>query len=79
MNDEYVGTTPVQYRDTKIVGSTTSVKITKEGYKDVNTYISRDEEVDAGAIIGGLFTWIPFLWTMKYKPVHTYEMSPVDE
>ena len=30
-----------------------------------------------GAIIGGLFVWLPFLWTMKYKPTHTYEMIPL--
>ena len=74
LNGELVGTTPYTHQDTKIVGSTTTVKLEKEGYDPLNTAFSRDEDVDVGAIIGGLFVWIPFLWTMKYKPTHTYEL-----
>ncbi len=76
MAGENVGVTPYLYEDTKIVGSTTSIKIEKDGYETFNTILSRNEEVDVGAIIGGLFVWIPFLWTMKYKPEHTYELIP---
>jgi hypothetical protein len=76
LNDEPVGTTPYIHRDTKIVGSTTTVKLEKEGYDPLNTSFSRDEEVDVGAIIGGLFVLVPFLWTMKYRPIHTYELTP---
>ncbi len=76
LNGESVGKTPYSHTDTKIVGSTTTVKLEKEGYEPLNTSFSRNEEVDVGAIIGGLFVWIPFLWTMKYKPIHTYELSP---
>ena len=77
LNGEPVGVTPYQHRDTKIVGSTTDVRLEKEGYETVNTWFSRDEEADAGAIIGGIFLFFPFLWTMKYKPVHSYEMRPL--
>lgn len=73
-----VGNAPYSMTDTKIVGSTTTVKIEKEGYETLNTIISRDEEADVGAIIGGLFIWVPFLWTMKYKPLHYYELEPTD-
>ena len=76
LNGEPMGTTPHIHRDTKIVGSTTTVKLEKEGYDPLNTSFSRDEEVDVGAIIGGLFVLVPFLWTMKYKPTHTYELTP---
>ena len=76
LNGESVGATPYTHTDTKIVGSTTRVTLKKEGYETLNTAFSRDEEVDVGAIIGGIFVWIPFLWTMKYKPTHTYELSP---
>jgi len=75
LNGEPVGTTPYTHRDTKIVGSTTTVKLEKEGYAPLNTSFSRDEEVDVGAIIGGVFVLVPFLWTMKYKPTHTYELT----
>ncbi|MBW3129179.1 PEGA domain-containing protein [Hymenobacter profundi] len=77
LNGEPVGVTPYQHRDTKIVGSTTDVRLEKEGYETVNTSFSRDEEADAGAIIGGIFLFFPFLWTMKYKPAHSYEMRPL--
>lgn len=77
LNGEPVGKTPYLHTDTKIVGSTTTVRLEKEGYRPFHTSFSRDEAVDVGAIIGGLFVWVPFLWTMKYKPSHTYEMIPL--
>ncbi|QCR21290.1 PEGA domain-containing protein [Pontibacter sp. SGAir0037] len=79
LDGEPVGETPYTHRDTKIVGSGTSVKLEKEGYETFNTYFSRDEEVDVGAIVGGFFFLVPFLWTMKYKPTHTYELKPISE
>ena len=75
INGEAVGTTPYTYSDTKIVGSTNHVRLTMEGYEDLYTYFSRNEEADAGAIVGGIFVLVPFLWTMKYKPTHTYELT----
>lgn len=76
LNGEPVGTTPYSHTDTKIVGSTTMVRLEKEGFEPLNTSFTRDEWIDAGAVIGGIFFWIPFLWTMKYKPVRTYELVP---
>ncbi|GAA3963922.1 hypothetical protein GCM10022407_08220 [Hymenobacter antarcticus] len=75
VDGEAVGTTPYRHSDTKIVGSTTSVRMEKEGYETYNTSFSRDEQADVGAIIGGVFVLVPFLWTMKYKPVHSYELK----
>lgn len=77
LNGEYVGETPYTHTDTKIVGSVNMLRLEKEGYETLNATFSRSEEVDVGAIIGGLFIWVPFLWTMKYKPVHTYELKPL--
>ncbi|HHH53706.1 MAG TPA: PEGA domain-containing protein [Bacteroidetes bacterium] len=79
IGDEYVGNSPYLMSDSKIVGSCSDITIKKEGYKDFYTQICRDEKVDAGAIVGGIFFTIPFLWAMKYKPKHTYELEPVDE
>ncbi len=75
LNGEPVGTTPYPHRDTKIVGSTTTVQLEKEGYAPFETSFSRNEEVDVGAIIGGIFFVFPYLWTMKYKPTHTYDLQ----
>jgi hypothetical protein len=38
--------------------------------------ISRNEEFDVLACIGGVFVLVPFLWIMKYKPVHQFELQP---
>ena len=75
INGEPVGTTPYPYTDTKVVGTTTILKLKKEGYDPLNTSFARDEEVDVGAIICGFICFFPFLWTMKYKPSHTYELT----
>lgn len=56
-----VGTTPYTYSDTKIVGSVTPITLKLNGYEDLHVMLARNERVDAGAIVGGLFFWIPFL------------------
>ncbi len=77
LDGEPVGTTPYHYSDTKILGTTTEIRLEAEGYEPFYTYMTRNEEVDAGAVVGGLFFMFPFLWTMKYKPSRTFEMIPL--
>ena len=77
MNNELVGNTPYTYSDTKIVGTTTVVKITADGYEDFNYVLKRNEEANVGAIIGGVLLLFPFLWVMDYKPMHTFELVPL--
>lgn len=64
LNGEPVGNTPYTYSDTKIVGTTTEVKIVSDGYEDFNFVLKRNEEANVGAIIGGVFFLVPFLWVM---------------
>jgi len=71
---ERLGQTPYSYTDTHIVGSVVHAKLSKSGYEDLNVSFTRSEEADIGAIIGGVLAFVPFLWTMKYKPEHSYEM-----
>jgi len=78
LDGEFVGKTPYRHTDSKIVGSMVSVKLEKEGYQPLLTDFSKNEEADIGAIIGGFFVWIPFLWTLKYKAIHTYELKPIE-
>jgi hypothetical protein len=79
MDGEPVGTTPYAHTDTKIVGSTTPFRMVLDGYQDYNGMLKRNEEANVGAIIGGVFLLFPFLWTMDYKPSHTYELIPVNK
>ena len=77
MNDEIVGTTPYKHSDSKILMSETQIRIEKEGYEPFYTTLTKNEEVDAGAIVGGIFFYFPFIWALGYKPVHTYELIPL--
>ena len=76
LNGEAVGQTPYEMRDTKPMFSSTSVRIEKEGYRTFYTTITRDEEADVGAIIGGVFFFFPFIWAFKYKPTRFYKLVP---
>ncbi|GAB3954240.1 hypothetical protein GCM10028805_39340 [Spirosoma harenae] len=76
LNNSLVGTTPYRHTDTKIVGTTTEVRLEKEGYRPLLTNFARNEQADVGAIIGGVFLLFPFLWTMKYNPNRTFELLP---
>ncbi len=77
LNGNAVGKTPYNYSDTKIVGSVTNVRLEKEGFETYNASFERSEKADVGAIIGGLFVLVPFLWTMKYNPEHSYDLVPL--
>lgn len=77
LNGERVGTTPYVYTDTKIVGSTNVVVLKKEGYENFTTSFSRNDNVNVGAVIGGVLVLVPFLWVMDYKPNYLYEMVPL--
>ena len=79
LNNSLVGTTPYTHKDTKIVGTSTNVRLEKEGYQPLSTYFARNEQADVGAIVGGVFFLFPFLWTMKYDPDRTYELMPATQ
>jgi len=65
------------YTPTQILGSVINIDLVKEGYEPLYTSFTRSEQVNAGAIVGGLFFLFPFLWTMEYKPTHNYELVPL--
>lgn len=79
INGEPVGKTPYLYSDTKILGSITNIDLVKEGYEPLYTSIERNEQVDVGAIVGGFFFGVPFLWTLQYNPTHNYELIPLEQ
>lgn len=80
VNDELYGETPYTLSDTKIIGATTELRFEKSGYKPLSTFIQRTEEIDPGPVVCGfIFTPVWWLWAMKYKPVHTYELVPAEQ
>ena len=77
LNNQSVGVTPYTMSDTKIVWTKTHIKLKKEGYKPLTAVIVRNEAAAAGPIIAGFFvTIVPWLWALKYKPVHNYVLLP---
>jgi hypothetical protein len=78
IDNGYVGTTPYTLSDKKIVGSSTSVRLEYPGLQPTTVTLSRSEELQIGALIGGLFLLVPFLWVMGYKGEHTIELRPPD-
>ena len=77
LNDEYKGITPYKHTDSAVSGASTQVRLTMDGYTDFVTVLSKNEKVNVGAVIGGLFFLFPFIWTMGYNPSHTYELQQV--
>ena len=75
VDGELKGTGTATHTDTKIIGSTTSVRLEKAGCEPQFFNFSRNEEFDAGACAGGVFVLVPFLWVQKYKPERTYEYN----
>lgn len=76
LNGAVAGSTPYAMTDTKIVGSTTQVRLEYPGYQPLDVTIARSEELDVLPLIGGIFLLVPFLWIMKYQPTHMYELQP---
>ena len=77
LDGQPVGVTPYIMSDTKIVGSTTMVRLEYPGFETTTGFISRNEELDVLALIGGLFVLVPFLWIMDYRPMHIFELRPL--
>jgi hypothetical protein len=79
VDEELKGVTPYRHSDSKIIGSTTEIRLEKEGFDTYYTQLVRLEEADGGAIIGAFFFLPAILWAAKYKPSHTYYLVPLGE
>lgn len=81
-NGQYLGEGPVSYSDKKPVGSTTVIEVKKPGFQDKTLTISRSEELNVGALVGGillsptLIGLLFFVWIMDYKPYHVVDLEP---
>jgi hypothetical protein len=78
INGEYMGTTPYTLTDTKTAGTTNWVRLEMNGFETLYTSFSRTERVEVGAIVAGIFLWIPFAWGLKYKPYRSFLLAPLD-
>jgi hypothetical protein len=69
----------ITHSDRKIVGSTTVVRIQKEGCEPMTYSFRRTEVFAVGPFIGGLFVLFPLLWMMKYRPDHFFAYQCVPQ
>ena len=74
IDGQYLGTEPVTQKDTAILGSSKSILLKKEGYRDAHGTI-RKEEVKAGPLVAGIIFTIPLLWVMGYPSEYTFELE----
>jgi hypothetical protein len=72
LNGEYKGQTPYKLTDTKTTGAVTEVVLKHDEYATFSAPLVKSEQVNVGAVVGGLFFLFPFIWTMGYSPTHTY-------
>lgn len=72
----YAGTTPYTLSDSKIVGSTTQIRLEYPGLAPTTVAISRNEELKVGTLIAGIFLLVPLLWVMGYEDEHTFDLAP---
>jgi len=75
VNGEYKGLGTASHTDSKIVGSSSIIMLKRKGCETQIHHFSKTEEIDYGALIGGVFVIVPFFWIMKYKDTHIYEMN----
>ncbi|MDA3911825.1 MAG: PEGA domain-containing protein [Bacteroidales bacterium] len=75
LNEKHVGTSPYEMKDKKITATCTNLKLKMPGYKTIYHSICKDEQLNPGALIGGLFVVIPYLWILEYYPVHYYVLE----
>ncbi len=78
VDGSYRGNGEVSYSDSKIVGSMTHVRLKKRGCRSKTRNLNRSGRLHVGALIGGIFFLVPFLWIMGYNPMHSYEFECVE-
>ncbi len=76
LNNQKVGKTPFAVKLSDFAFNSYDVTLKKEGYADYHGRIAK--EAKAGAIIGGLFIWVPFLWCYGPQPYQTFYLSEKD-
>jgi hypothetical protein len=69
-----VGETPQFYTDKAVAGTSKTVTLKKEGYKDFDGYIKRNQ-FSVPNLIGGIFLLVPFIWILEYPSQYTFNME----
>lgn len=74
VNGRLLGEGSVIHSDRKVAFfGKNRVKISKAGCSDQDHIFKRNEQLDVGALVFGLFLIVPLAWLMQYRAVHNYE------
>jgi hypothetical protein len=77
IDNSYVGTTPYTLSDSKIAGSSTSIRLEYPG-RAPQMILASKGELRIGPLIAGLFFLVPLLWVTGYKNEYTVELAAPD-
>lgn len=79
---KFLGEGSVAYSDKKVIGSHTVIEIKKDGFKDKFATISRSEQLNVGALVGGILLaptvvgLLFFLWVTDYDNYYVFDLEP---
>jgi len=74
VDGQVVGETPQFYTDKAVAGTSKTVTLKKEGYKNLDSYIKR-EKFSVPNLIGGIFLLVPFVWILEYPSQYNFKME----
>ncbi len=75
-NGALLGPSPVEYSDTKVVFTNTTIIAKHPGCKDATLHLERNEKAQVGPIVGAVFCFMPFaLWALGYNPDHLIRLE----
>ena len=72
---KYIGDAPAVLKDSKISGAGTMITIEAEGYEDYKAYIEKSDHINMGALVGGIFLVVPYIWIMGYEPYYEFYLT----
>ncbi len=74
LDGQYKCETPCTHSDSAASGTSKTVLLKKEGYKDFTGTIKK-EKTEVAPIIGGIFLLFPFIWMLGYPEEYNFAME----
>ena len=69
VDDNYLGEKSAVYTDRKIAFRSSDLRIEKKGCKTQTYTLTKSDQIDYLALVGGILMIVPTLWIMKYDPI----------
>lgn len=72
------GVTPLEYSDFAVTGTEKNLRLEKEGYKPLETIITKDK-FQILPCIGTIFCLFPIVWIYGYPEEQTFELEKLPD